>query len=244
MGHPQHSGSHPGIGCRGEDLVEDRDQRLGPFQPEALRPDVLRGEELLERLGGVEPFEDAQLGVLVQWFGPALDLGLDPALLVGLLDVHVLDADRSAVGIAQHAEQLAELHAVVPTDATGEELTVEVPDRQPVGERVELDGHHGILPVQRIEVGDEVPTHAVHADQGGDLHLFLEHRLFAVDRVDVRVPLDGLVGHVEGGEDLVVEAVLAEQQLVDSLQEQPALGTLDDAVVVGARDGDDLGDAE
>ena len=47
-----------------------------------------------------------------------------------------------------------------------------------------------------------------------------------------------------GGEDLLVEAVLAEQQLVDPLEEQAALGALDDAVVVGARDRDNLGDSE
>ena len=45
-------------------------------------------------------------------------------------------------------------------------------------------------------------------------------------------------------EDVVVEPVLAEQQLVHPLQEQPALGALDDAVVVGAGDRDDLADAE
>ena len=87
-------------------------------------------------------------------------------------------------------------------------------------------------------------AHAVDADQLGDLHLLVQHRLFTVDRVDVGTPFDGLVRHPEGVEDVVVEAVLAEQQLVDPLEEQPRLGTLDDAVVVGARDGDDLGDAE
>ena len=102
-----------------------------------------------------------------------------------------------AVGVAQHAEELAELHAVGAADAAREELAVEVPDRQPVGERVELDGHHRVLPAQRVEVGDEMAAHPVDADQRGDLHLLLQHRLFAVDRVDVGVPLDRFVGHVE-----------------------------------------------
>ena len=48
------------------------------------------------------------LAVLVEPAWHALDLGLDPALLLGVLDVHVLDADRAAVRVAQHAEQLAE----------------------------------------------------------------------------------------------------------------------------------------
>ena len=64
---------------------------------------------------------------------------------------------------------------------------------------------------------------------------FCEHRLLAVDRVDVAAPLHRLVRHAERAEDVVVEAVLAEQQLVHPLQEQARLGALDDAVVVGAR---------
>ena len=77
-----------------------------------------------------------------------------------------------------------------------------------------------LLPAQRVEVGDQVAADAVDADQRGDLHLLVQHRLFAVDRVDVGAPLDGLVRHAEGVEDVVVEAVLAEQQLVHPLQEQ------------------------
>ena len=164
-----------------------------------------------------------------------LDLGLDPALLLGVLDVHVLDADRAAVRVAQHAEQVAERHAVLAGDAAGEELPLEVPDRQPVRQRVELLGHDRLLPAERVEVGDEVAADAVDADQRGDLHLLLQHRLFAVDRVDVGAPAHRLVRHVEGGEHVVVEAVLAEQQLVHPLQEQAALGALDDAVVVRRR---------
>ena len=244
VGHADHARLEPGVGGRREDLVEDRDRRLGALEPEALGADVLRGEELLERLGGVEPLEDAALAVLVELDVAPLDLGLDPALLLGVLDVHVLDADGAAVRVAQHAEQLAELHLLDAADAAGEELAVEVPDRQPVRERVELGRHDRLFPVQRVEVGDQVTAHPVDADDRGDLHLLLQHRLLAVDRVDVGVPLDRLVGHVEGGEDLVVEAVLAEQQLVHPLEEQAALGALDDAVVVGAGDRDDLGDAE
>ena len=158
--------------------------------------------------------------------------------------MHVLDADRAAVRVAEHAEQIAERQLVVAADAVGEELAIEIPDREAVRGRVELDRRVRLLPVQRVEVGDQVTAHAVDADQLGDRHLLGEHRLFAVDRVEVGPPLDRLVRHVEVVEDLVVEAVLAEQQFVDALEEQARLGALDDAVVVGAGDRDDLGDAE
>ena len=86
--------------------------------------------------------------------------------------------------------------------------------------------------------------HPVDPDERGDGHLLLEGGLLAVERVDVAPPLDGLVGHAQAGEDVVVEAVGPEQQLLDPLEEQARLGALDDAVVVGRGDGDDLGGAE
>ena len=98
----------PVVGRRLEDGVEDRDGRLGALEPEPLLPDVLRGEELLERLRRVEPLEDVALVVEVELGRHALDLLLDPALLVRVLDVHVLDADRAAVRVAQDVEDVAE----------------------------------------------------------------------------------------------------------------------------------------
>ena len=82
------------------------------------------------------------------------------------------------------------------------------------------------------------------ADERVDGDLLGEHRLLAVDGVDVAAPLHGLVGHTEGAEHGVVEAVGAEQQLLHLLQEQPGLRALDDAVVVGRGDHDDLRHAE
>ena len=78
----------------------------------------------------------------------------------------------------------------------------------------------------------------------GHRHLLLEHGLLAVDRVDVAPPQHRLVGHLERPEDLLVEVVGAEEQLLDPLQEQARLGALDDAVVVGGADRDDLRHAE
>ena len=82
------------------------------------------------------------------------------------------------------------------------------------------------------------------ADEVGDGHLLLEHRLLAVDRVDVPAPEHGFVRHAEGAEHLVVEPVRAEEQLLDPLEEESRLGPLDDPVVVGRADRDDLGDPE
>ena len=244
VGHAEHRRVEPVVGGAGEDLVEDRDRRLGAFDAEPLGADVLRGEELLERLGSVETLEDAVFLLLAERRLLDLDALLDPGLLVGALDVHVLDADRAAVGVAQHAEQVAERQLVVTGHAVGEELAVEVPDREAVRGRVELDRRVRLLPVQRVEIGDQVATHAVDADQLGDRHLLGEHRLFAVDRVEVGPPLDRLVRHVEVVEDRRRRSRARRAAARARASGTARLGALDDAVVVGARDRDDLGDAE
>ena len=68
--------------------------------------------------------------------GRALDLLLDPALLLDALDVGVLDADRAAVRVAQHVRGCRRASCAPcrrpahtrPSARAGEELAVEVPD--------------------------------------------------------------------------------------------------------------------
>ncbi len=88
------------------------------------------------------------------------------------------------------------------------------------------------------------PRARIGADEGGHLHLLVQQRLLPIERADVAPPLDLFVRHPEGAEDVVVEGVLAQQPLVDGLQELPRLGALDDPVVVGGGEGDDLGDGQ
>ena len=124
----------------GHHRVEQRDDRLATFEREPLLADVLGLQKGLERLGLVELAEDAQLLVRRRGRVVALHPVLDPLALVRVLDVHVLDADGAAVGVAQHSEDLAQLHQRLATalrsfggtELTGRELAVEVPQRQPV----------------------------------------------------------------------------------------------------------------
>ena len=60
-GMPMQTSSRPSLGGRGEDRVEQRDDRLAALEREPLLADELGLQEGLERLGGVEPAQDAQL---------------------------------------------------------------------------------------------------------------------------------------------------------------------------------------
>ena len=101
-----------------------------------------------------------------------------------------------------------------------------------------------VPPAQRVEIGHQVTADAVGTNEVGHLHLLMQHLLFAVGLIVVGSPLLGLVRHAKACENLVIETVLTNQQFVHALQEHAAFGTLDDAVVVSARDGYDLRDAQ
>ncbi len=160
-----------------------------------------------------------------------LHVVLDPVPFFRVLHVHVLDADRAAVRVAQHAEDVAQLG---PRPDVAEpacrELALQVPQRQPVLVDVQV-GVLALVELERIGVGHQMAAHPVGVDQllyprgPGDIVL-----------VAVRVvgdPADRLVRNAERGEELVVKAVLAEQQFVDPLEELAGLRALDDPVIVG-----------
>ena len=88
--------------------------------------------------------------------------------------MHVLDAHRAAVGVAQDPQDLAQGEHVPPGQAVGQELPVQVPEGQPVGRGVQLRVHPRLLGAQGVEVGDEVAAHPVHVDEGLDVDLLLE----------------------------------------------------------------------
>ena len=137
--------------------------------------------------------------------------GLDPAALLGVGDVHVLDADAAAVRVAQHAEDVAQLHQLLAGEAAHRELAVEVPQRQAVPGDVEV----GVLAdgvLERVGVGHQVAAGAVGVDQLDDPRVLAD--LALVGELAVDQPAHRLVGDAQRGEDLVVELV-GEQQLVD-----------------------------
>jgi hypothetical protein len=123
--------------------------------------------------------------------------------------VHVLHADGAAVGVAQDAEDLAQLEEGLATEAAGGEVPVEVPQGQAVAGDVEV-GVAALLVLQRVGVGHEVAAHAVGVDELLDAGDLVD--VVVVGRGDVLHPADRLVGDPQALEDLVVEAVLAEQQ--------------------------------
>ncbi len=240
VGHAHHHLVQPRLGGRLEHRVEQRDQRLAALEREPLLAHVLRLQERLERLGPVEPEQDLLLLLGVRLGVLDLDALLDPAALLRVLDVHVLDADPAAVAVAQDAEHVPEPHLLLAGETADRERPVQVPQGQAVLEHVQV----GVLAdgeLERVGVGHQVTAHPVRMDQ-------LDHPRGLVDLAlggagDVADPADRLVRDTQRGEDLVVEVPAAEQQLVHHLEELAGLRALDDPVVIRAGQRGDLGDA-
>ena len=91
------------------------------------------------------------------------------------------------------------------------ELAVQVPQRQAVRDHVEV-GVPALAVLQRVGVGHQVAADPVGVDQLDDARGLVD--VVVVRRRDVLDPADRLVRDAQRREDVVVEAVVAEQQLV------------------------------
>jgi hypothetical protein len=136
---------------------------------------------------------------------------------------------------------------VLAGEPAGQELAVEVPQGEAVGGGVEVAVRRPGA-VERVEVGHQVAAHPVVVDELQDLRLLLDllARPGRAEQGGVRVhlPLHRPVREAEVGEDAVVEAVLALEQVLHAGEEEARLRALDDAVVVGRRHRHHLADAE
>ena len=110
MRHADDDLAHAELSAAFDDLLQRRDRRLAALEAEALGAGVLLVEEALEGLGGGQPLEDRllALGRELGLIADPLDALLDPALLVGVAHMHELDADRAAIGVAQHRQDVAQ----------------------------------------------------------------------------------------------------------------------------------------
>ena len=225
----------------GQDVVEQRDQGLAALEGEALLAHELRLEELLEGLGANESAQDMTLCVGGGGLVRALDALLDPRALLGVLNVHVLDADRARVGVVQAREDVTQQHLVRVAEAAGGEGAIQVPHAQAVGRQIEVGvATHAVG--QRVGVGGEMAARTVGVDEFRDargLALFVV-RIVVV----VRFPRVGARGHVHRGKDTLVEAVTARELGVHEGQQAARRRALDDAVVVGGGEEHRLADAE
>jgi hypothetical protein len=172
VGHAHDDFLDPDSGRALDDRVERGNERLSTLERESLLTHVLGVQKALEQLGLVQAAQDTRLLVLGEGGLVPVRLHpiLQPASHLGVLNVSVLDADASAVGLAQAGDQFPQGDATPVQVVPGIEGAIEVRLAQPEllqGEARRRLGRSG----ERIEVRVDVTDRTVMVDQAVDLGL-------------------------------------------------------------------------
>jgi len=156
-------------------LVEHGHQGLAALEREALLAHVAGVQVALHALGGGEHGQDPALALRGdgRTAAVALEPLLDPALLAGVGDVHVLRADAAGVDLVDQAVDLAQGQAVGGVQGARVEDVVHVLLGEVVVGQVEVRHHRPLAQVERVEVGGLVPPVAVGVDQPQHRRLLL-----------------------------------------------------------------------
>ena len=165
---------------------------------------------------------------------------LQPFLLLRLKNVCVLDTDVAAVGVAEQSQNVTQGLVVGAAEAVDLERPIQIPQRQSVVEDVEVGMAAEAVGIeaQRVDIGHQVATIPVVRDQFHHPGVLVDDRVRVVDG-----PAHRQVGVAEFAEDVVPE-IVREQQQMDGPQEVPGFRALNDSVVVGRGQGDQLADAQ
>ena len=239
-----------------DELVEHRHRHVEALDRELLLAEVGLVHEALEGVDLDQPLEQRLVLVVGQRLavGARLDLLAQPRALAVAGDVLDLVGDRAAVGLAQVRQRVGQRRAGhVDAQDLGRD-----PGHQLGREAERLGVERGValgLAAERVEPGGEMAVGAVRLDQRGRrLHGLQQLLVGRGEDLDARGDVarggrggrrGGRLGgraedHAEVGEDLLVEAVLALQLLLDKREEPAGLRALDDAMVVGRRHRHDL----
>ena len=159
--------AQPGAGVH--QFVQQRHHGLGPFEGEALLPEIARVQEVFELLGGDQPRQHPAGGSRGQ-LGPVeagFDALLQPVALVLVRDVHVLDADGAAIGGLQLAQEPLQGSVGAPQESTRAHGLFEVFFGEAKFNQIQQRQVLAVVP-QRVEPGDEMAHLPVGLHQGLD----------------------------------------------------------------------------
>ena len=111
MRYADHGFLHADRACPLQQMVKRHDDAFTAFERKSLLPYIAGVQILFQRLRGRETLEQVLFDVssrIVRLGTRAFQTPLHPALLRNIADVHVLDADRTAVGFPYGAQYIPE----------------------------------------------------------------------------------------------------------------------------------------
>jgi hypothetical protein len=146
--------------------VEQGNQAFGAFERKAFGANEFLPHKLFEdgRVGETGQDPELFLARKRQPVLRAFHARLEPATDMHVIDVHVLDADGTAIGIAQALDDLRERGFVAQLHGFGGETLLHVGRGETIKGGIQL-GRSRALAVERIDPGHHVATQSVGADQ-------------------------------------------------------------------------------
>ena len=157
--------------------------------------------------------------------------------------MHVLDADVITVGVTQHVDDVAKRRTLYATETTGIKLTIQIPDREVVVCWIKFWIVIRLVS-ERIDAREDMSTHTVCVDHLNNATFLIDHfgLILLMEWVNALLnrPTQWLEWDIKSSIQLIVEPVLAEQQLMNVLEEFSRLSALNNAVIVRRCDGNNL----
>ena len=149
-----------------DDLFHRGDQRLAAIKAEALGAHVFDMEEFLEAFGLDQLVEDrlAPFAGKGDFLAVTLDPLFEPSGLLGVGNMHVLQREGAAIGALHDLEDLAHRGHLQAKHIVDEDRAIHIGIGKAVGFRIKLGVGGGLAHSQRVEIGDQMATDAVGAD--------------------------------------------------------------------------------
>src|SRR5215471_2659638 len=167
MSHAESDVLHAESAAALDDLLERRNHGFPAVEPEPLGSGELEVAELLEPLGFDQLVENRPLALAREGdlLVGSFDALLNPALLLGIGNVHELDAERLAIGAPKDGHDLSQRTEFKPKDTIKEYLAVEIRIAEAVSARLEFLCVFFRFEAERIEICMEMAAHAIGADK-------------------------------------------------------------------------------
>ncbi len=170
--HPQHHFASAAVTRMANHLFQHGYQRISPLERETFRTREFGAQITFQPFSGGQFVQEAFFLVSAKGRTTGFDALLDPAFLFGAGDVHILSANRAAVGLFERVEQLAQLHRLFAAGKGADiEGFLEIGLGQIMERRIEIR-HAFLLPQsQRIEVCMLMATETISVDKLQDFNL-------------------------------------------------------------------------
>ena len=165
--HAEHNLADAKLAAAFKDLFKCRHQGFATINTETLGADIFGVKIVFETFGFDQALKDCFLatGGELRLVADAFDALLNPGFLFRFLNVHELDADRSAIGLACQRDDLTDGRGFKAKNIGNEDRTIHVGFGKAIGFRIKFRMWFTRRKAQRIQIRFKMAAYPEGADQ-------------------------------------------------------------------------------